>query len=36
MTQALIFFGSIAVILWIVALLDWYGRRKDRRPYERT
>jgi hypothetical protein len=22
--------GSITLIAWVVALLDWYGRRRDR------
>ena len=29
MANGLIFFGAIAVLVWIVALLDWWGRRKD-------
>ena len=30
MINALIFFAGVLVIISIVALLDWRGRRKDR------
>ena len=32
MTGVLVLFSGIAVIVWIIALLDWLARRKDRRP----
>ena len=35
MESALIFFGSIAILGMVVALLDWWGRRKDRQQRER-
>lgn len=31
MTTALVMLGGIALIAGIVVLLDWLGRRKDRR-----
>jgi len=31
MANAFMFFGAIAILLWIVAFLDWWGRRKDAR-----
>ena len=30
MTMYIVVFGGIAAIVWIVILLDWLGRRKDR------
>ena len=30
MTTFFVVYGGIAVIIWIVVLLDWLGRRKDR------
>jgi len=35
MEGALFFLGTIAVLVWIVLLVDWWGRRKDRRRHER-
>ena len=35
MTGVFVLFGGIAVILWIIALLDWLGRRKDRQSENR-
>jgi hypothetical protein len=29
-------YGGLAVIVGIIAILDWFGRRKDRRAHERT
>ena len=31
MANAFMFFGGITVLVSIVALLDWWGRRKDAR-----
>jgi hypothetical protein len=31
MMNALATFGGIALVLWIIVLLDWMARRKDRR-----
>lgn len=31
MVSALIFFYTIAAIVGVIVLLDWYTRRKDRR-----
>jgi hypothetical protein len=28
--------GGIALIVWIIALLDWWGRRKDRKSHNRA
>ena len=33
MINALIFFGGIALIVSIVALLDWLARRNDRQSH---
>ena len=33
MTNALIFAGSILLVVSIVALLDWLARRKDRQSH---
>ena len=33
MTNALILYGTILVIVSIVALLDWLARRKDRQSH---
>lgn len=33
MTNALIFYGLILLIVSIVALLDWLTRRKDRQSH---
>jgi len=33
MTNALILYGTILVIVSIVALLDWLTRRKDRQTH---
>ena len=30
-----ILFG-IALVVWIIALLDWWGRRRDRRSHNRA
>lgn len=30
MTGVFVLFGGIALILWIIAILDWLARRKDR------
>jgi hypothetical protein len=35
MTNVLVLFGGIALILAIIALLDWRTRRKDRRSENR-
>ncbi len=35
MTGVLVLFGGIAVIVWIIALLDWLDRRKDGRSQNR-
>jgi hypothetical protein len=32
MVNALIFLGTIAVIGWAIALLDWLAGRKERHP----
>ena len=33
MTNALIFYGGIALIASVVALLDWLARRKDQQAH---
>ena len=33
MTNALIFFAGIAVVIGVITLLDWLGRRKDAQPH---
>jgi hypothetical protein len=30
MTSALLLFGSIVAFAWIIGLLDWLARRRDR------
>ncbi len=35
MTNALIMLGMMAVVAWIVVLLDYWGRRRDRRSSPR-
>ena len=35
MTTALFMLAGIALIAWIVVLLDWLGRRKDRQSEHR-
>ena len=35
MTTALVMLGGIALIALTIALLDWFGRRKDRRSEHR-
>lgn len=32
----LVLMGGIAVILWVVALLDWFARRKERQSEHRA
>lgn len=27
---------GIALVVWIIALLDWWGRRKDRKSHNRA
>jgi hypothetical protein len=34
--NALLMLGGIALIVWIIALLDWWGRRKDRKSHNRA
>ena len=29
MENALFMLGGIALVAWIIALLDWWGRRRD-------
>lgn len=29
MTDALIMFAGVVAVVWVIALLDWLGRRKD-------
>jgi len=36
MANALLMLGGIALIVGIVTLLDWLGRRKDRQSPNRT
>ena len=36
MMNALALFALIAVFAWIFVLLDWMGRRKDRRTRRKT
>jgi hypothetical protein len=31
MTNALLIFAGILAVVWIIALLDWLARRRDRR-----
>jgi hypothetical protein len=33
MTGYFIFMGGILAFVWIIALLDWLGRRKQRRSH---
>jgi hypothetical protein len=35
MTTALVMLAGIALIAWIVVLLDWLARRKDRQSEHR-
>ena len=35
MTSGILFLGVIAVVVWIIALLDWWGPRKDRQRHQR-
>lgn len=35
MTNGLILLGGIAVLVWIVALLDWYARRTEHKSPHR-
>ena len=30
MTQAVLFFGALVAVVWIIWLLDWVARRRDR------
>jgi len=30
MTNAIIFFGGLVAIVWVIWLLDWLARRRDR------
>jgi hypothetical protein len=30
MTNAIIFFGGLVAIVWVIGLLDWLARRRDR------
>ncbi len=36
MESALLMLGGIALVVWIVVLLDWFGRRKDRQSRNRA
>ncbi len=36
MENALLLLGGIALIVGIVTLLDWFGRRKDRQSRNRA
>ena len=35
MINAILFFAGIAAIVWTIWLLDWFGRRHDRRSRQR-
>ena len=35
MTGVIVLFGGIALILWIIGILDWLTRRKDRQSENR-
>ena len=30
MTQAVLFFGALVAVVWVIWLLDWIARRRDR------
>ena len=36
MTFFFVFIGGIALILWIIALMDWFARRRDRQAEHRA
>jgi len=31
MTEAIIFFGGLVAVAWMFWLVDWLGRRRDRK-----
>jgi hypothetical protein len=36
MENALLMLAGIAFVVWVVVLLDWFGRRKDRQSRNRV
>jgi hypothetical protein len=36
MTTGIMFLGVIAIVVMAVALLDWWGQRKDRERHQRA
>jgi hypothetical protein len=36
MTQAVLFFGALVAVVWVIWLLDWLARRKDQQTNNRA